>query len=229
MPCQAETPDETGLRFFGKISASISHEIKNTLAIINENAGLLQDLILLAEKGTPMNPDRLKKLAASLMAQVARADTIIKNMNRFAHSVDVWVRQIDLLEILSLMSALCSRFAAQQGVTLHPVLASEPALITTHSFYLQSLICRVIEIGLAAHGQQKTLNLIVEKTQQGAVIRIEGLEKQEQISDLWQKPCDQALLRKLEATISADQAKGHLTLALPRQLSGASLANESRT
>lgn len=229
MPCQAETLDETGLRFFGKISASISHEIKNTLAIINENAGLLEDLTLLAEKGTPMKPDRLKKLAASLMAQVARADTIIKNMNRFAHSVDVWVRQIDLLEILSLMSALCSRFAAQHGVTLNPALVGEPVLITTHPFYLQSLICRIIEIGLAAHGQQKALNLIVDKTQEGAVIRIEGLKKQDQIGDLWQQPCDQALLCKLEATISADQAKGHLTLTLPRQVSGASLANESRT
>ena len=32
-----------GFQFFGKMSASISHEIKNALAIINENAGLLED------------------------------------------------------------------------------------------------------------------------------------------------------------------------------------------
>ena len=33
----------SGLQFFGKVSASISHELKNVLAIINENAGLLED------------------------------------------------------------------------------------------------------------------------------------------------------------------------------------------
>jgi hypothetical protein len=33
-----------GLQFFGKISASVSHEIKNVLAVIGENAGLLEDL-----------------------------------------------------------------------------------------------------------------------------------------------------------------------------------------
>ena len=34
-----------GLFFFGKMSASISHELKNVLAIINENAGLAEDLM----------------------------------------------------------------------------------------------------------------------------------------------------------------------------------------
>ncbi len=40
-----------GLRFFGMINASISHEIKNVLAIISESAGLMEDLLLLAQKG----------------------------------------------------------------------------------------------------------------------------------------------------------------------------------
>jgi hypothetical protein len=35
---QTNTPAEEGLKFFGRISTSISHELKNALAIINENA-----------------------------------------------------------------------------------------------------------------------------------------------------------------------------------------------
>ena len=42
-----------GLQFFGKVSASIAHEIKNVLAIINENAGLLEDLTFAARKERP--------------------------------------------------------------------------------------------------------------------------------------------------------------------------------
>ena len=38
-----------GLQFFGKMSASISHEIKNVLAIINENTGLIEDSDLTKE------------------------------------------------------------------------------------------------------------------------------------------------------------------------------------
>jgi hypothetical protein len=43
MSAKLEIVAETGLQFFGKMTASISHEIKNVLAIINENAGLLED------------------------------------------------------------------------------------------------------------------------------------------------------------------------------------------
>ena len=32
------------IRFFGNVSAAISHEINNRFAVINEKAGLLQDL-----------------------------------------------------------------------------------------------------------------------------------------------------------------------------------------
>ena len=49
MGAKLETAAETGLQFFGKMTASISHEIKNVLAIINENAGLLEDLALLSD------------------------------------------------------------------------------------------------------------------------------------------------------------------------------------
>jgi hypothetical protein len=41
------------VRFFGEISASISHEIKNVLAIINENAGLLQDMVMMMKRACP--------------------------------------------------------------------------------------------------------------------------------------------------------------------------------
>ena len=89
-----------GLRFFGKISASISHELKNVLAIINENAGLLQDYALKADKGVPLETERIKTLAEMMRGQIRRGDKIITNMNRFAHSVDETVKAVDLRDIL---------------------------------------------------------------------------------------------------------------------------------
>ncbi|MCP3901564.1 MAG: sensor histidine kinase, partial [Desulfobacteraceae bacterium] len=37
--------------FFGKITASITHEIQNVLAIIKENAGLMEDFLLINQSG----------------------------------------------------------------------------------------------------------------------------------------------------------------------------------
>jgi hypothetical protein len=55
-----------GVQFFGIISASISHDIKNVLAVLNENAGLIEDLVLMAEKGASFNQERVKSLAGSI-------------------------------------------------------------------------------------------------------------------------------------------------------------------
>ena len=107
-----------GLQFFGKMSASISHEIKNVLAIINENAGLLEDFTLMAETGGPIEMERFKTVAGKIKNQVGRADGIVKNLSRFAHSADDFTEEIDLNEVLGFVVSLSSRLADMQGIAL---------------------------------------------------------------------------------------------------------------
>ena len=125
---------ETGLQFFGRISASISHEIKNVLAIVNENAGLLEDLTLLADRGKPLHPARLKIMAAAVKNQVGRADGIIKNMNRLAHSIDQTITTVDLDQTIELVIALTARFAAMRGVKVDLQLPVSRLTISTLPF-----------------------------------------------------------------------------------------------
>ena len=104
-----------GVRFFGEISASISHEIKNVLAIINENAGLLQDMVMMIEKGMPLSPERLSGLAQSMARQVKRGDRIVKDMNRFAHSADHPSETVDIGEVIHFICVLAARLIAMKG------------------------------------------------------------------------------------------------------------------
>ena len=143
MTHRLEIIGETGLQFFGKMSASISHEIKNVMAIINESAGLMEDLTVLAEKGMPVDPQRLKTHAGKIMTQIRRADQIIKNMNRFAHSVDEGVKSIDLGETLALVTALSERFATMRGITLDLKTPSKGITLRTNPFFLINLIMSV--------------------------------------------------------------------------------------
>ena len=52
---------EMELSFFGTISASVSHELNNVLSIINEYAGLLDDLVTADKKGIPFENEKIKK------------------------------------------------------------------------------------------------------------------------------------------------------------------------
>lgn len=136
---QLGAADTLGLHFFGTMTASISHELKNALAIINENAGLLGDLALLAEKGRPLDPERLKTRAEKIRQQVQRADNIIRRLNRFAHSAHEGAASIDVFEVFEFTVALAARLAAMKTVSL-TVEPGTPVQMEVRPFQLENLL-----------------------------------------------------------------------------------------
>ncbi len=103
---------------FAMVVASISHEVKNVLAIINENGGLLEDIIMLGEPGQGVPPEHVQSATATIGNQVQRASRIMKDCNRLAHLNDKPVTQEPLVEILELMAALARRQADMKNMTL---------------------------------------------------------------------------------------------------------------
>jgi len=210
---------ETALRFFGKMSASISHEIKNTLAVMNENAGLLEDFTLMAEKGIPLDPERVKVLAEKIMQQIQRADGIIKNMNRFAHSVDETVKSVDLGDISAFVATLYARTASGKGVTLK---AKPPAVritITTLPFLLENLMGLCIDFALNAAGIGKTLDIITEEAENGACIRFSPLGNlSAEKTGIFPSEREKSLMNELKADIVIDADTGALVLNLPKKI-----------
>jgi signal transduction histidine kinase len=210
---------DSGLRFFGKMTASISHELKNVLAIINENAGLLADLALMADKGMPLKPERLKTLAEKIISQIQRADGIIRNTNTFAHSVDESVRQIDLGELLSLLVALSNRFAAMREVTLESKLPQSPVNIRTNQFFLENLMWLCLDFAMDAAGGGKTVVLSTEKTGNGALIRLTGLEGLLGTSEIiFPGKREEALIRALNGKLTIGRDTGEIILTLPADI-----------
>jgi C4-dicarboxylate-specific signal transduction histidine kinase len=175
MSAKLEIMAETGLQFFGKMTASISHEIKNVLAIINENAGLLEDLALMADGGTAIETQRLKNMSRAVMKQVSRADAIMKNMNRLAHSVDESIKTIELNDILELLVALSSRFASTRGVAVQPKDNEGPLKLRTAPFFLMNLLWLCLDFAMDAAGEDKIVELVPQKTEAGIQIFFKGL------------------------------------------------------
>jgi len=175
MSAKLEIVTETGLQFFGKMTASISHEIKNVLAIINENAGLLEDLVLMADRGAAIEPQRLKNMSQTVMQQVSRADAIAKNMNRLAHSVDESINTIDLNDILELLVALSHRFASTRGVAVQPILNEGPLTLRTAPFFLMNLLWLCLDFAMDAAGEDKIVELVTQKTEAGIRVFFKGL------------------------------------------------------
>ena len=206
---------ETGLQFFGRISASISHEIKNVLAIVNENAGLLEDFTLMADRGKPIDPARLKMMAAAVKRQVARADEIIKNMNRFAHSIDQTTSTVDLDQTLELFIALTARFAAMRGVKVDLQLPASPLSIPTAPFYLMNLLWLCLDFSMSASGDEKRVELVVEETENSVRIRFRRLTGlSEALLETFPSDREKNLLAVLEAALTAEPEREEIALRL---------------
>ena len=176
------TVGETGLRFFGSISAALSHELKNVLAIINENAGLLEDLALMADRGIATDPARLKLIAVKVQNQVSRGDGILKNLNRFAHSIDKTFRAVELNEIIELFLALSERYAAMHSVAIKAKHSENRVRIKTAPFFLICLLRECLDFAVEASGESKSVEVTAQKTADGAQIRFGRLEGLKEVS-----------------------------------------------
>ncbi len=178
MSAKLEIVTESGLQFFGKMTASISHEIKNVLAVINENAGLLEDLARMADEGAAIEPQRLKNMSRTVMKQVSRADAIMNNMNRLAHSVDESIKTIDLNDLLELLVALSNRFASMRGVGIQSKRNQGPVKLRTSPFFLMNLLWLCLDFAMDAAGEDKIVELVTQKTETGIEVffkRLGGL------------------------------------------------------
>ena len=210
---------ESALQFFGQISASISHELKNVLAIVNENAGLLEDFTLMADRGLPIDPARLKVMAAAVKKQIGRADGILKNMNRFAHSTDQTFTTVDLAQTIELMIALTARFAAMRGIQVDRQLPQNPVRFRTAPYFLINLLWLCLDFSMSASGDQKRVALVTAETENDIRIKfrqLAGLTK-EMLQDFPSEP-ERNLLKVLAAELTTDLAGHAIVLRLAKNL-----------
>jgi C4-dicarboxylate-specific signal transduction histidine kinase len=161
-----------GLEFYGKVTASISHELNNRLAVINEQAGLLEDHVQLSQQGRELDLERLKKLAATVQKQVAQANKIIKNMNRFAHSADQPNQQLDLNEVLELAVALSQRTADMREVSIEVQRPDEPLMMVTSFFRLLNLLWLGLIAAIEITAPKGAVTVILDKNATKKVLLI---------------------------------------------------------
>jgi signal transduction histidine kinase len=219
MATGSDEVEVAGIQFFGKMSASISHEIKNVLAVINENAGLLEDICFMADRGKPGDIVRLKKIAGDVKDQVRRADRIVTAMSRFAHSADEPSTETDLGELTALLGLLAMRFAAMRGVEIKTLAPSDPVLVTTFPFGLLNLLWTCLDCAMTAAGSGKMVEIVAAKTTEGGLVRFRRLEQLSaaSIADIALGRLS-ALPHALNATIAADETKTELIVRLPKAL-----------
>jgi len=199
-------PADTELKFFGSITASVTHELNNVISIINQTGGLLEDLLA----GTPQNqsiaPDRLHKIAEKIIFQTERGVNIIRRLNSFAHSTDQTVSAIDLGEILENLGALMERFALLKGVSLTTESSGGSFELITNPFKIQQVTFLAFKEILSAAQKGDSVALALEEAESKVRIGIRLRAKEDrrlsQLTDL--KAHAEQLGANIDSGVSSD-------------------------
>lgn len=133
------------MAFLGKITASMTHEIKNTYAIILESSGLLSDLLTLSQEGSFPHKEKFLKVLGSINDQVHRGVTLATRLNQFAHSMDEPVALVKVADLLELVVALMQRLARRRSVELQALASDRDQSFRSDPFRVQLVLASVIE------------------------------------------------------------------------------------
>lgn len=158
---------------------------------------------------------RIKKTAAGkVIRQVQRGDEIIKRLNKYAHSADELDCDVDVNDVIVLVSGLSGRIAVMRGINLEADQKSDPVIISTNPVFLETLIWLFLDFAMDAAGEGKTVSVAAGKKHEKAFIRfsgLEGLAGMEMKSFLGES--EKSLLSVLNASCAIDAASGEILIS----------------
>jgi nitrogen fixation/metabolism regulation signal transduction histidine kinase len=167
-------PSREELSFFGKIGAGVSHDIRNVLSIVNENTGLLEDQLELAERGRPLDREKLKEICARITRQVKRGTRTMQRFSRFAHAADEQPASSDLTAIAETVAALAERHVALAGCRLQTDLPDESIHVNANPFSLQHALFSAIELILESVDDGRAVTIKLASRGTAAMMSVSG-------------------------------------------------------
>jgi signal transduction histidine kinase len=154
--------------FFGKISAAMTHDIRNVLAIIRESSGLMLDLLSLCEEGAFPYQQKFNKVLTGIQDQVNRGVELATHFNHFAHSMDHAVSDMDGNEVALQLAYLMQRFARLRKMQLVASVAEQPVAVRTDAFALYRMLGECVGTVLQHAADGDTITIAAGRSE-GAV------------------------------------------------------------
>ena len=158
------------LASIGRLAAGVAHEINNPLAIINEKAGLLKDLVTLSEATPPR--EKVLGIVDSVLGSVARCQTVTHRLLGFARHMDVQSETIDLHTLLKDVLGFLGREAEYRNIKVSFDVAGDLPTIDSDRSQLQQVFLNILNNALAAVDNGGTIDITLKSGEDHTVVVI---------------------------------------------------------
>lgn len=149
--------------FLGMVTASVSHDLQNVLAIVKETSGLMQDILLMHQDS--LSPEMAEKFSISISRvqnQIERGVGITSALNGFAHTADSSEVVIDVLETIQRVVFLTRRIFQHQGMSIEISGSGDPLMMQVDPLLFQMLIFKSLQYVGGARPDAAVLKISVE-------------------------------------------------------------------
>jgi len=224
------------LASIGQLAAGVAHEINNPLAVINQTAGYLKD-VLSFKDDEPQDDEEIIEHIESILDAVDRCGTITRQLLGFVRQFDVKIKKTNLQKMVSDVLNFHKKEAEYRGVNVTVSIPDTIPDMETDSGKLQQILVNLINNAFQAVDEgcclditgsqpdEKTVRLIIEDT--GCGIPEESLTKiqepffstkQEEMGTGLGLSITYGLVKKLGGNIFVESTEGvgtSFTITLP--------------
>jgi signal transduction histidine kinase len=113
----------TKMASLGRLASGVAHEINNPLAIINQKAGHLRDILSLSDDHE--HHPKLTELADSIVKSVKRSSEVTKRLRDFAGHLNASIEEIDLKEIITEVNQILAKESDFRCIVIHTEVADD--------------------------------------------------------------------------------------------------------
>ncbi len=162
-----ESENSAKLASVGRLAAGVAHEINNPLAIINEKAGLMKDILGLTENMP--HREKLTKEIISLEGAVSRARIITHRLLGFARRMDVQLQLVQVNDVIREVIGFLDKEAMYRGIRIEQRLDGALPPIESDTGQLQQIFLNVINNAIDAVEQGGRIQIASSRVESESV------------------------------------------------------------
>lgn len=212
------------LSSIGRLAAGVAHEINNPLAIINQKAGLMMDIIEGASDFKEKS--KIVELTDSILKSVDRCSTITHRLLGFARRMEIEYEELELNDVLKEVISFLEKEAIHRNIKLELQLDENLPRISSDRGQLQQVFLNILSNAFSAVDDKG--NIIIrtwdeDKEKVGISIKDDGCGMSEkELENIFEPffttkkgygtglglPITYGIIRKMEGSIKVESKEG---------------------
>jgi two-component system, NtrC family, sensor kinase len=155
------------LASIGRLASGVAHEVNNPLAIINQKAGLIKDLLTINQDRT--GNEKLIDQIEAVLASVRRCGTITRRLLDFSRHMEASVETVDIEAVIRQILAFLEKEAERRNISISVSTQGKIPAFESDLGNLQQIFLNLINNAFAAMQNGGRLDIAICRQGKGAI------------------------------------------------------------